>query len=339
MEKKQNVKAHSSFLIVLTLVFGFQISSAIGQSSAKLPDFLITTYTGVLSSASSRTKINTNGTCTIKARGYRAYVLSFSDGIPPISQVKFMKTEDTYTATIIYKGKTLAVTVDEEGDLSIGATAAGAFAFSGSIEGAISDERDAINTTVETEDAGIHITNGTISLGTGNTGIRVENGNVSLGTENNSIEVQDGNVSLGTNSTGVSVNTNTRNMNTHTSVCILNHNHSYGAIFGCNSSEISNLPEKIVGIYRGKLSTYDGIENRKGICTIIETGCKTYRLDFSDGIPSIHDIQFGRKNNFDEYTSVIIEGEYSSAIEVDMSFDDLEIDGEMTRVSFDGKRN
>ncbi|WP_299248370.1 hypothetical protein [uncultured Aquimarina sp.] len=334
-----------TILIIVFLLLGSLTVTLYGQTNTKLPEQLITEYTGVLTSAGNRTKVNTQGKCTIKTKGYRTYAFYFSDGIPSISGIKFLKNDDTYTSTVIYRGKTLAITIDEEGDLVIGSTSAGAIAFSGSIE---NDEWDndsnSDNTVVDTNNTGIHIGTGNTeihvdgnqtSIGTEDTGIHTDNGNISIGTGNNGIRIENGNISLGTGNTGININSND---DTHNGSCIIDHTHNYGNLINCDSSEISTLPRNVVGIYKGKLKTY-GTENRKGICTIVKTGCKTYRLDFSNGIPSIHDIQFGRKNDFDEYASVIIEGEYSSAIEVDMTFDDLEIDGEIMRVSFDGKRN
>jgi len=282
-------KIHKVFLLTLFILFGFQSISA--QSSSKLPDYLITKYTGVLTSASSRTKVNTNGNCTIKARGYKTYALYFSDGISTIPGVKFMKNDDTYTSTIIYKGKTLAVTVDEEGDLSIGATAIGVLAFSGSIEdGDAYENNDTTeNTTISAGNTGIDINNDQTSIGTEDAGIHISNGTISVGTGDSGIQIENGNISLGTGNTGISIEST--NAGNHTSICILSHNHNYGTLINCNSNEISRLPKKAVGIYRGRIETYDGFETRKGICTIVETGCKVYRLDFSDGVPSIHDIQ------------------------------------------------
>ncbi|WP_299220780.1 hypothetical protein [uncultured Aquimarina sp.] len=336
MEKTQIVKISRLLILTSILLLGFQIPSVSAQVSSKLSDYLITKYTGVLTSTGSRTKVNANGSCTIKTRGYRTYAFYFSDGISPITSVKFMKNGDTYTSTIIYKGKTLAVSLDEEGDLSIGATSIGALAFSGSIESNHSDDTDSSeDTTIETGNTGILINEDQTSIGTGNVGIQTSNGTISIGSGDNGIQIENGNISLGTGNTGISINSND---STHNGSCIIDHNHNYGNLIDCGSGEISTLPKNVVGIYKGKLKTYD-TETRKGICTIVKTGCKTYRLDFSNGVPSIRNIQFGRKNDFDEYASVIVEGEYSSAIEVDMTFDDLEIDGEILRVSFDGKRN
>jgi len=326
MENTQIIKTLRLLIFISTFLLGFQITSASAQASTKLPDYLITKYTGVLTSTNSRIKVNTNGSCTIKTKGYRTYAFYFSDGISPITSIKFIKSGDTYTSSIIYKGKTLAVSLDDEGDLSIGATSIGTLAFSGSLENDLSDNSHySENTTIETGNTGISINGDHTNIGAANTGIHTSNGNISIGSENNGIQIENGNISLGTGNTGITINSNSDN-------------HNYGNLIDCSSKEISTLPKNIIGVYRGKLKTYD-IETRKGICTIIETGCKTYRLDFSNDIPSIHDVQFGRKNDFDEYTSVIIEGEYSSAIEVDMTFDDLEIDGEILRVSFDGKKN
>lgn len=254
--------------------------------------------------------------------------------------IKFAKDDDAYTATVLRKGKTLAITLDEEGDLIIGSTAMGAVAFSGSIDNFntyedVSTGNNANNIHLGTGNAGIHINNGETIIGTEDAGIHASNGNIRIGTAENGIQIKNGNIRLGTGNADVVIDSESTN---HTGSCIIDHTHSYGVFIDCNSSEISQLPNKIVGIYRGKLSSY-GIETRKGICTVVATGCKTYRLDFSNGVPSVHDVQLGRKNDFDEYTSVVIEGEYSSAIEIDMSFDDLEIDGEILRISFDGKRN
>ncbi|AXT54744.1 hypothetical protein D1815_02885 [Aquimarina sp. AD1] len=323
MKKPGHTLSIKSSLLMLSLLV-MQSFTINAQTSTKLPEQLITKYTGVLSANGRATMVNTEGTCTIKTKGYRTYAFYFSDGIPSISGIKFIKNDDTYTSTVIYNGKNLAITVDEEGDLIIGSTAANTIAFSGSInEGnnTYDDTNTITGNNIHLNTAGSEITNnnGNLSLSTGNTGISIANGNVLLET---------GNVSINTSS----------NKKSGATSCILEHNHSYGVLLNCNSSEISNLPRKTIGIYKGKLETF-GTETRKGICTIIETGCKTYRLDFSNDIPSIHDVQFGRKNDFDEYTSVIVEGEYSSAIEIDMTFNDLEIDGEILRVSFDGKRN
>ncbi|WP_299251359.1 hypothetical protein [uncultured Aquimarina sp.] len=335
-----------TILIIVFLLFGSLTISLYAQSNTKLPDYLITKYTGVLTSTNIKTKVNTNVSCTIKTRGYKTYAFHFSDGISPITSVKFMKNGDTYTSTIIYKGKTSVVSLNEEGNLSIGATSKGALAFSGSIENDGWDEDDDFseNIITETGNNSIHLSTGSTGIymngnqthiGTENASIHTSNGSVSVGTGDNGILIENGNISLGTGNTEIAINSNNEN---HNGNCIINHDHNYGNLISCGSTEISTLPKNIVGIYRGKLKTY-GTETRKGICTVVKTGCKTYRLDFSDSVLSIHDVQFGRKNDFDEYTSVIVEGEYSSAIEIDMTFDDLEIDGKILRVSFDGKRN
>jgi len=333
--------------ILLTFLLGNYATLLYAQSNATLPEQLITTYTGVLTSTANRTKVNTRGTCTIKARGYRTYIFNFSDNIPSISGVKFLKNDDTYTATANYNGKTLAITVDEEGDLVIGSTGTRTIAFSGSIENDRRRRRNhSQNTTVtnrgnndihlSTRSTGIYTDEDQTHIGTKDAGIHTNNnGNVSIGTGDSGIRIQNGTIALGTGDTGVSVNSTN---NSRTQGRSRNNTRNYGSLIACNSSEISALPKKILGIYKGKLVTRR-TDTKKGICTIVKTACKTYRLDFSNGIHSIHNVQFGRKNNFDEYTSVIINGEYSSAIEIDMTFNDLEIDGEILSVSFDGKKN
>lgn len=298
------------------------------QTSIQLPKYLVTEYTGVLAEAGSSTRVDTDAKCIIKKRGFRTYHLNFGNGVSSLSNIKFIKNDDTYTSTIIHQGKTLSITLDEDGDLFIGSTAKGVFSFSGSISDEYERDADAEN---------INVTNNgsTISLGTGNTNILIENGETNLSSGNSEIHIDHESTSLDTGNISISTSSASNNL---IASCFLHNDYVYEGLIHCNSTEISTLPSKVVGIYRGKLKTYE-IETKKGICTIVKTGCKTYRLDFSNGIPSIHNIQFGRKNDFDEYTSVIIEGVYSSAIEIDMSFDDLEIDGKILRVSFDGKKN
>ncbi|MHA7059029.1 hypothetical protein ACWGOQ_0017520 [Aquimarina sp. M1] len=333
-------------LIIIFILLGNLSISLYAQTNITLPEQLITEYTGVLSAVDNRTKVNTKGTCIIKTRGYRTYAFYFSDGVPSISGVKFVKNNDTYTSTVVYKGKTLTITVDEEGDLVIGSIGAGALAFSGSIENEGWDNDDYsdnssletgnTDTHIGTGNTGIYVDGGQTTIGTEDAGIHTNNSNITIGNANNGIQIGNGTINVGTGNTGISINSLD---NDRTISCILHHDHNFGVLLQCNSTEISDLPSKITGIYRGKLKTPRvEVETRKGICAIVKTGCKTYRLYFSNGIPSIHDEQFERKNDFDEYTSMIIEGEYSSAIEIDMTFDDLEIDDEIVRVSFDGKR-
>jgi len=340
MEKTQNIKSLTKIILAF-LLLGNHLTTLYAQSNTELPEELITEYVGVLAANGSSTRVNTEGICIIKTKGYRTYAFYFSDGVPSISGIKFIKNDDTYTSTVLYRGKTLAITVDEEGDLAIGSSGIGTVSFSGSIKNTRWEDDDPSDNSVTettgsttislgTGNTSIHIDENQTNIGTENAGIHTSDGNIAIGTGNNGILIENGNISLGTGNTGISVNSG--------GVSTSGNNTVPYDLINCNSPEISNLPNETVGIYRGKLKT-DHTENRKGICTIVKTACKTYRLDFSNGIPSIHDIQFGRKNDFDEYTSVIIEGEYSSAIEVDMTFNDLEIDGEVLHISFDGKKN
>jgi len=180
---------------------------------------------------------------------------------------------------------------------------------------------------------------------------------------NRAIRVNNGNVSVSTNGQGVSINGGVSiNNNSNQDIEVYNEDHydPYGGVgycpgasscvvnscqhintnynyYNCDDNEVVELPRSVLGFYRGRLEAYE-INNRKGISRVVRTGCKTYRIEFSDQIPPIHGVQFGRKNNFDEYTSVIVQGQYSAAIEIDTSFDNLDIDGDILTINFKGDK-
>lgn len=178
------------------------------------------------------------------------------------------------------------------------------------------------------------------------------------------IRVNNGNVSISTSGQGVSINNNGvhigSNGNHNIEVYDEDHNDPYGGVgycpgasscvlstcqhintsynyYNCDDTEVVELPRQVLGFYKGRLEAY-GTNNRKGISRIIKTGCKTYKIEFSDQIPTIYGVQFGKKNNFDEYTSVIVQGQYSAAIEIDTTFDNLDLDGDILTIDFRGKK-
>ncbi len=206
------------------------------------------------------------------------------------------------------------------------------------------------NQTINTNQNGttINTPNSRVSTRGNNTSIHTDN--VKIHTNNPRKRRSNGNVSISTNGNGVNINgsVNIGNNDPHTDVVVCSgwtnctipncsHANAPSHYYDCGSHEIAQLPLNALGFYRGKLNGYN-VDTRKGICKIVETGCKTYRLEFSNNLPPIHGVQFGRINNFDEYTSLVIEGQYSSAIEIDMSFNDLSIDGEIMTIEFDGDK-
>lgn len=186
-------------------------------------------------------------------------------------------------------------------------------------------------TTIRTTNTKIKSTNNPKKVSTRSQG----NNGINLKTGNNSIRV-DGNIHISNGNTKVEcIDCN------ESKPCVLKNCTNYEDydqyFYNCGSDEIAELPKNAIGLYRGDLAGFN-VDTNKGICKIVRTGCKTYRLDFSDGIPSVYGVQFTRKNDFNEYTSVIIEGRYSSDIEIDMSFDDLKIEGDLLRMEFDGEK-
>lgn len=401
------------FKLILTILLSvfitsntFATNANIIQVNSQLPSFLVGTYNGNLMNNNT---IITDGSCTIKHNRNSSYTFSFSNGVSPIKNIKFSKDDDTYTSSFIYKGKTFAATVDEDGDLAINAASGYStiLSFSGEINlrsnnntrvisnntnQTINTNNDSVfirngnqtistnkrdndvklrngNQTIETDRNAVFIKNGNQTINTnhhdndvelhnGNQTIKttehddvfIKNGNQTISTNSNGTRINNGNVSISTNGNGVNINgsisigqhepsadvvvcsgwTNCRIANCH-------HDNAPVHYYDCGAYEIARLPQNAIGFYKGKLNGYR-TDTRKGICKIVETGCKTYRLDFSNNLPSIHGVQFGRRNNFDEYTSVVIEGQYSAAIEIDMSFSDLSIDGEIMAIDFNGDK-
>lgn len=352
-------------LIIMLSIFTINKTSASNSNSleisTQLPSFLVGTYNGNLMTNNTMT---TKGSCTISSRRNSNYTLKFNNGIQSIRNVKFRKDDDTYTSSFIYKGKTFAAVVDEDGDLAINATSgySNVLSFSGEIS--IRRGNSHNNTTVVSNNGNQHIEtnnnddvfiqNGNQTIHTNNHGnnteinngnqtietdhddVYIQNGNQTIHTNNNGTSINNGNVSISTDGNGVNINGSISIGQNHNEPIII-HESNPEYYYECGSYEIVQLPRNAIGFYKGRLNGFNR-NTRKGICKIVETGCKTYRLDFSDNLPSIHGVQFGRMNDFDEYTSVIIQGQYSAAIEIDMGFSDLSIDGEILAIDFDGDK-
>ena len=379
------------------------------QNNALIPNFLLGTYTGSLMASNVMTA---DGACTIKHNNNAKYTLLFSNGVSSINNIRFTRDDDTYISSFIYKGKTFALTLDEDGDLAVAATSGYSSLLSFSGEKTINKNnkvridnngtqrvRTGNRGTIvkngnqrikTTNDGDVHIQNGTQRINTnskihGNK-VSVKNGNQTINSGGRSTSIKNGkqtihtnqdgdihiqngnqrvrtkgkrrnsgNVSISTNGNGVNINGNVNigndeNHQQHDGVivttcpgwttCNINnctHSNAPSHYYDCGSHDIAELPQEAIGFYKGKLNGYN-LNTNKGICNIVETGCKTYRLEFSNNIPTIHGVQFGRPDRFKDYTSVVIEGQYSAAIEVDMRFNDLTIDGKIMTIHFDGDK-
>ncbi len=363
------------FLLLTTNSFSIDIPSTekvTPDTMYRLPKKLIGTYEGTLTKLSGRAIVNPEGTCTIKKTSTNSYSLKFSNGLGSIRNVRFKQDEDVFTATGLYKGKKLGISLDLDGSLSVGSlSGTKVLAFNGDLintRGDSYDDDDSIhngnqhirtngngttirngNQKIKTRGGNTRIKNGNQSINTKGNGTRIKNGNQSINTRNNGsvsiktgglgIDASNGNVSIRTGNGSIEVNNNEDDDYEDTSSVHINDNHKYrgNAFYECNSNEVSNLPEQVIGLYMGELKA-PGVYTKKGICKIVKTGCKTYRMDFSNGIPSIYGVQFGRENNFKEFTSVIIDGEYATDIEIDMRFDDLTIEKGMFNIAFDGEK-
>ncbi|WP_299890095.1 hypothetical protein [uncultured Lacinutrix sp.] len=355
----KTVTLNQTKLIITTVILlsalttkAFNISLV--QVNSQLPSFLIGTYNGSLMTNNT---MKNNGSCTIKRSRNSSYIFTFSNGIQSIRNIKFSKDDDTYTSSFIYKGKTFAVIVDEDGDLVINSTSgySNILSFSGAIDISHNSQNNTSiissngEQSIATDSNSVFVQNGNQTIRNNNT-VELHNETQGIRATNDSVNINNGNVNISTNSTGVSINGSINighhQPNVQVEICYgwtncsisnCSHENTSQHYYECGSHEISQLPKHAIGFYKGKLNGYR-TDTKKGICKIVETGCKTYRLDFSNNLPSIHGVQFGRINNFEEYTSVVIEGQYSAAIEIDMTFKDLSIDGEIMAIDFDGDK-
>ncbi|WP_075344363.1 hypothetical protein [Tenacibaculum agarivorans] len=337
--------------------FGTNQNYIVNQTTThnQLPKKLIGTYEGTLTKLTGRRVINPEGTCTLRKTGSNSYSLSFSNGVGTIRNVKFNQDDDVFTATTVFKGKKLGISLDLDGSLSVGNTTASSFiAFEGDLittnYGSFEDNDDtSSNQNIFTNGSSTQIQNGNQSINTRGNSTQIKNGNQSINTQKNDhvnirtgglgIDASNGNVSIRTGNGSINIESGTEEeYSEHTSTTINNGRRYRGnAFYECASNEVSTLPDQVIGIYTGELKA-PGVYTKKGICKIVRTGCKVYRLDFSNGVPSIYGVQFGKMNNFKEFTSVVIDGEYASDIEIDMRFDDLTIEKGFCPISFDGEK-
>jgi len=327
--KNSNFKAFNYLILLYFSMFALGYSHAhnetkITQKGSQLPHYLIGDYMG---SITTRNVLNKETTCTIQKNRNSSYTLRFKHGASPITNVYFSKNDEVYTSTFLYNRKSMAISVDEDGDLTIGSTnnlSSSFLAFNGQI--AITDNGNysfSHYTTLDTGNNSISVNGDSVTLKNGNQSIHTNGNEMVINTPKATLKTRPSNTSINSRNITISSNKNGATI--------------AGNYYDCYSNDITRLPLNAIGIYRGDLSSYN-VDTGKGICKIIETGCKTYRLDFSNGIPSIHGVQFSKINNFKEYTSVVVNGEYSSAIEIDLSYKDLTINDESIAVEFDGEK-
>ncbi len=346
-------KLNSIFLAIgLFIAVGAFSTNSINKEKhvlkRQLPQNLIGTYEGTLTKLSGKTIVNPEGTCTIKKGSRNTYNLHFSNGLTSIRNVRFTQDDEIYTATALYSGKKLGITIDsDDNSLSIGSISGSkVLAFEGDLISSGTYSNVNLNTqhqSISTKGDNTKIRNGNQTITTKGNSTNIKNGNqrvktrrngsISIKTGDLGIDASNGNVSIVTGNGSIHVNDGETHIDNNESL----HVYSGNAFYECESNQIADLPEQVVGIYMGTLEA-PGVHTKKGICKIVQTGCKTYRLDFSNGIPSIHGVQFGRMNNFKEFTSVVIEREYATEIEIDMRFDDLNIERGLVNVVFDGEK-
>ncbi|WP_346883417.1 hypothetical protein [uncultured Algibacter sp.] len=63
--------------------------------------------------------INQDGTATITESGCKTYTISFSDGVPSITGVRFITTNNGESFTYVNANATTTVTINEDGRLSV----------------------------------------------------------------------------------------------------------------------------------------------------------------------------------------------------------------------------
>lgn len=74
-----NTNIITGMFILIICFSGTAIKAANTKAAlqAEIPEYLVATYTVVLSAAGKRTRVNTEGTCTIKMKGYRILCFLF----------------------------------------------------------------------------------------------------------------------------------------------------------------------------------------------------------------------------------------------------------------------
>ena len=105
------MKSVALFIFLGTLLSSCSIAS-MDDSEDEIPSSIETTYRGILtySSAAGDNKENNNGTATISKSG-STYTISFSDGVPSISDLKFKDNNGSY-ATVGSSGSLAGINID-----------------------------------------------------------------------------------------------------------------------------------------------------------------------------------------------------------------------------------
>lgn len=140
MKSKNNVLKNLSKVAIVLSVFLITSCGSDDDSGddvvtdlfATLPAETVTTYTGSLAYTPSNGMgviVVTDGTATISQSG-GSYTISFSDGVPSITGLRFLGNEGAY-ASVSADGSSLGITIDDD-ELAVGATIGGnAWSFSG----------------------------------------------------------------------------------------------------------------------------------------------------------------------------------------------------------------
>ena len=216
------------------------------QNNALIPNFLLGTYTGSLMASNVMTA---DGACTVKYNNNAKYTLLFSNGVSSINNIRFTRDDDTYTSSFIYKGKTFAVTLDEDSDLAVAATSgySSLLSFSGKktinknnkvrIDNngnqrvrtgnrgtTVRNGNQHINTNSKSHDNNVSVKNGNQTINSGARSTSIKNGNQTIHTnQDGDVHIQNGNLKVRTkrkrrNNGNISISTNGNGVNINRSV-------------------------------------------------------------------------------------------------------------------------
>ncbi len=123
--KTQNIFFRNLSTVVLVLSIFLTTScgdddDGVVDAGVILPAALVTTYNGSLSynPAGDTPIVNVNATATISGSG-RTYTISFSDGVPSITGVVFLQTEDNVFVSTSVGVSTSQIAIND-GELSLG---------------------------------------------------------------------------------------------------------------------------------------------------------------------------------------------------------------------------
>ena len=106
------IKSLALFLVLGTILTSCTASLIEDPDEDEIPSSIEATYTGILSYSSSTgdKKENDSGTATISKNG-STYTISFSDGVPSLSGLKFKDNNGSY-ATIGTSGSLSGINID-----------------------------------------------------------------------------------------------------------------------------------------------------------------------------------------------------------------------------------